>query len=173
MVMAEAMLDAARLVNPNIIIVAELFTGDEDKDAKLCGRLGLSALIREAIHKKTNKDLSAACYSHGVQIPIGAPTIDRVSQPNFIALPSKLPPALFMDCTHDNHTPHETFTAEHALATMALTMFSNCAAGSVRTHDSFRLNAIDLVQEKRIYQPLKNVSSSTSIIIVKTIHERK
>ena len=41
------LLDVARAVNPNLVVVAELFTGDRDLDTKFTNTLGLNALIRE------------------------------------------------------------------------------------------------------------------------------
>ena len=38
---------AARRVNRNMYVLSELFTSDQEEDAKYCGMLGLTCLVRE------------------------------------------------------------------------------------------------------------------------------
>jgi len=47
----------ARNVNKNLLVFAELFTGDGEKDAIFSKRLGLNALVRELKHNKTTEEL--------------------------------------------------------------------------------------------------------------------
>jgi glycogen debranching enzyme len=65
------LLDAARVVNPNLYVCAELFTGSEEMDITFVSRLGISSLIREGYNAWDPKELSRLLYRHGVRKPIG------------------------------------------------------------------------------------------------------
>lgn len=95
------LLDVARAVNPNLYVCAELFTGSETVDNMFTCRLGLSALIREAMAANSTQELSALLHRYGGR-PIGS-----FDTPNASILPLRqvAPNSLFMDCTHDNETP--------------------------------------------------------------------
>ncbi|ODQ80080.1 glycoside hydrolase family 13 protein [Babjeviella inositovora NRRL Y-12698] len=68
---AEALLDVAREVNPNVYVVAELFSGSEEMDTMFVERLGLSSLIREAMQAWSVEELSRLVHRHGGR-PIGS-----------------------------------------------------------------------------------------------------
>lgn len=161
------LLDAARVVNPDLYVCAELFTGSEEMDITFVSRLGISSLIREGYNAWDPKELSRLLYRHGVRKPIGSmdgacmtspaeippPTGKGPSHPGFVTpLQGSAPHALFYDLTHDNESPLHKRSAEDALSTGALVAFSHCATGSVKGFDDIHPKLLNLVNENRIYE---------------------
>ena len=66
-----AMLDAARKVNPNLYVCAELFTGSEDMDLLFVRKLGVNSLVREAGNAWDPKEFSRIMYRYGLGKPMG------------------------------------------------------------------------------------------------------
>lgn len=181
LVVAEAMLDAAREVNPNLYVVAELFTGSEDLDILFVKRLGISSLIREAMQASDVNDLSRLCHKHGGP-PIGSfkwLALDSIAYPvhefdhknkekmikkSELPIPqlitNQAPHALFMDCTHDNETPAQKRTVEDTLPTAALVAFCSCATGTTFGFDECYPKLLDVVNETRKYTYSDNVGIS-------------
>jgi glycogen debranching enzyme len=169
-----AMLDAARSVNPNLYVVAELFSGSEEYDIMYVQQLGISSLIREAMQAHSIGELSRLCHKHGGR-PIGSfrwlpldtiafpahPTefkkrcCEDIKSKSEIPIPelvtSQEPHALFMDCTHDNETPAQKRTVEDTLPTAALVAFCSCANGTTMGFDECYPKLLDVVNEKRKY----------------------
>jgi glycogen debranching enzyme len=172
LVVAEHLLDKAREVRPNLVVFAELFTGSEEMDYVFVERLGLSALIREAMQAGNAKEMSRLVHLHGGR-PIGSFEVDEVSshQPvsnstsdikgpnrrvdlneeNIHRIRRSPVHALFMDCTHDNEVPAQKRTAEDTLPNTALVNLCACATGSVFGYDEIYPKHIDIVKEKRLY----------------------
>lgn len=186
-------LDVARRVNPNLYVVAELFSGSEAMDCLFVERLGISSLIREAMQAWSEEELSRLVHRHGGR-PIGSykfvplddfpypadvkideeycaynPDDHSVKCVSEIMIPKTLtatpPHALFMDCTHDNETPNQKRTVEDTLPNAALVAFCSSAIGSVYGYDEVFPQLLDLVQEKRTYSCAEN----TGISKVKTL----
>lgn len=175
----EYFLDLARRVNPNLYVVAELFTGSEAMDCLFVERLGISSLIREAMQSWSEEELSRLIHKHGGR-PIGSykfVPLDNFPYPadvkideeycmyndedraikcvSEIMIPKILtatpPHALFMDCTHDNEMPYQKRTVEDTLPNAALVAMCSSAIGSVYGYDEIFPKLLDLVQETRTY----------------------
>ncbi|KAG6844634.1 hypothetical protein H0H87_005291 [Tephrocybe sp. NHM501043] len=160
------MLDAARVVRPDLYVCAELFTGSEEMDLVFVRELGVNSLIRESGNAPDPKELSRLIYRHGVGKPIGS--MDGACMTSIEELPSPtgkgpvrtcivsplngaLPHALFYDLTHDNESPLDKHSAEDALSSGALVAFSYSAIGSVKGFDDLYPKLLNLVAEERLY----------------------
>lgn len=175
----EYYLDLARKVNPNLYVVAELFTGSEATDCLFVERLGVSSLIREAMQAWSEEELSRLVHKHGGR-PIGSykfvpmddfpfpadipldeeycminPEDNALRCVSEIMIPKILtatpPHALFMDCTHDNETPFQKRTVEDTLPNAALVSLCSSAIGSVYGYDEIFPYLLELVTETRTY----------------------
>ncbi|GJJ11364.1 hypothetical protein Clacol_005596 [Clathrus columnatus] len=162
-------LDAARVVNPNLYICAELFTGNEEMDIHFVSRLGINSLIREAYNGHDPKEFSRLLYRFGVDRSVGSmhgdclTSIEELPPPTgkgpvrsciISPLRGSSPHALFFDLTHDNESPLYKRSAEDALSTGALIAFSGSAIGSTKGFDDLYPKLLDLVGEKRLYEVL-------------------
>ncbi|CAG8458945.1 397_t:CDS:10 [Ambispora leptoticha] len=161
--LAKYLLDKARRIKPNLYVVAELFTGSEEMDIQFVSQLGINSLIREAMQPWDTKELSRYVHRHGGK-PIGSIDTACLSDSStcivsdeqketclVIPVYGSKPHALFMDCTHDNETPHQKRTAEDTLSTGALASMSSCAVGSTKGYDEIFPYYVDLVNETRLY----------------------
>ncbi|KAH9935947.1 glycoside hydrolase family 13 protein [Epithele typhae] len=161
------LLDAARVVNPNLYVCAELFTGSEEMDTVFVSRLGINSLIREAGNAWDPKELSRLLYRHGLGKPIGSmdgacmtskgelpPPTGKGATLDCIVIPhnGSVPHALFYDLTHDNESYLHKRSAEDALSTGALMTFSWSAIGSVKGFDDLYPKLLNLVGERRKYE---------------------
>ncbi|KAI0704297.1 glycoside hydrolase family 13 protein [Cytidiella melzeri] len=169
------LLDAARVVNPDLYVCAELFTGSEEMDTLFVSRLGINSLIREAGNAWDSKELSRLLYRHGLGKPIGSmddacvtskeelppPTGKGPTRP-CVVIPhnGSVPHALFYDLTHDNESYLDKRSAEDALSTGALMTFSYSAIGSVKGFDDLYPKLLNLVQESRAYEATRLTEGS-------------
>lgn len=171
---AQYLLDAARTVKPNLYVLAELFSGSEANDIVFVSKLGINSLIRESIVCWNPEEFSRQIHRHGGQ-SVGSfcvnvenydfacsfdtpPAIrklrgckDSPSTKLELIAEGALPHALFMDCTHDNESPHQKRSAEDALSSAALVAFTASAIGSVQGYDELYPELLNLVHEKREY----------------------
>ncbi|KAJ5963929.1 Glycogen debranching enzyme metazoa [Penicillium vulpinum] len=177
LVVAEYLLDEARKVRPNLTVFAELFTGSEEADYVFVKRLGINALIREAMQAWSTEELSRLVHRHGGQ-PIGSFEMDLPSAGSSHAIASARSsktddkiahirpcpvPALFMDCTHDNEVPSQKRDARDTLPNAALVAMCASATGSVMGYDEVYPKLIDLVHETRQYTSQSSDSESLAV----------
>jgi glycogen debranching enzyme len=161
-----ALLDAARVVKPDLYICAELFTGDEEMDLVFVRRLGVNSLVREAGNAWDPKEFSRILYRNGLGKPIGSmdgacltsaedlppPTGKGPTRPCLVTpLNGSMPHALVYDLTHDNESYLDKRSAEDALSTGALVAFSYSAIASVKGFDDLYPKLLGLVTETRKY----------------------
>ncbi len=62
---AQYLLRKARAVNPNLLIVAELFAGTREREIIFINKIGLNTLVRESIYAQNGKDLATTLYKYG------------------------------------------------------------------------------------------------------------
>ncbi|KAJ7050913.1 glycoside hydrolase family 13 protein [Mycena amicta] len=120
-------LHVARVVNPNLYVCAELFTGNEEMDTVFVKRLGINSLIRESGNAWDPKELSRLIYRHGVGKPIRSmdAALTRTEE-----IPSPTGKGPVRSCTS----------------------YSGSAIGSVKGFDDLYPKLLNLVGEKRQYE---------------------
>ncbi|XP_054161339.1 glycogen debranching enzyme-like [Oppia nitens] len=165
---AQHLIDSARRVNPNLYLIAELFTAHEGLDNIFVNKLGINSLIREGLSAHDSHDLGRQVYRFGGE-PIGAFPPERLSsgQSELLVLPLRpsVCHAIFFDVTHDNESPIIKRSAYDPLASSALVAMTFSAIGSNRGHDELVPHHINVVHETREYKSWKeNLDSDDKII---------
>ncbi|WVQ80205.1 glycogen debranching enzyme [Cryptococcus sp. DSM 104549] len=162
----KAVIDAGRRVNPNLYVMAELFTGSEEMDLRFVRELGINSLVREAYNGESVKNFADLLWRFGLGKPVGSMDTACLSSPTELTPPTggaprpalitphqgSVPHAVFYDLTHDNQSPSSKRTAEDALSTGALVTFCASALGSNKGFDDLYPKLLDLVTDDRLYE---------------------
>ena len=161
---AEYLAQKAREVNPDLIIMAELFTTKE-KEISFVNRIGINLLIRELIwcgdFGKPSLDAQIHRFGGGFDHMLGSieetkydylKEDDDITVKNMKYLLPSLPHSIIFDLTHDN----ETFLQKRNnlalnLSVMACNAFSSTAIGSTRGYDQLFPIQPSVVNEQRRY----------------------
>jgi glycogen debranching enzyme len=159
LVVTAYLLDRARYVNPNLYVIAELFTNSEECDLRYVTQAGLNSLIREAMRASDSFELSRQIYRYG-GIPAGSMSIppqldstEGIMMHRTVELKSTGIHGLLMDFTHDNETPFVSRTFQDIISTGCLVPWSLCATGSAKGYDELFLERPHLAADPRRYPP--------------------
>lgn len=139
---AEYFIKKARETNPQLYIMAELFTGSEKEDIDYINHLGINSIMREVIYHTKPDQITKLIWSSGGR-PVAA--VDSLDTCHVLSPLAQIPSVLF-DVTHDNEVP----TYNRLLVTSIISM-SCSPIGTTRGYDDYLSFNPSVVDEYRKY----------------------
>lgn len=162
---AEYLMKKARRVNPDLIVLAELFAGTKEREIDFVRRIGITHLIREAVYCIDPEQLTSTMHNFGggyenilgkldesIKIYSINSENEELQAKNYQYLVGKKPRSIIFDLTHDNPTFHEKFN-NLALNLTFITAISSglCSVGSTRGVDQLFPYQPSVIRENRKY----------------------
>ena len=158
---AEYLLDEARLINPNLLVIAELFTNCMETDSLFINRMGLNLLIRESLVANSPHNLGGLIYTFGGR------SIGSLFHQKTLPSLGDTPLAIFYDVTHDNPTIIDKHSVFDAVPTTALISMVACPTGSCRGYDELVPHMVHVVTEKRVYTQYREEEMNFALFKIK------
>lgn len=146
----ELLMNESRKINPNLLVMAELFAGDEKREISFVNKGGINLLIRECIHSLDLESIGREIHYYGG----GFENIFGKFSNN-TSLIGRKPYSIIYDISHDNKTLFSILGNGKLFHTfVSLISFGLSAIGTTRGFDEFYLFNPSVVKEERKYRML-------------------
>ncbi|KAH0785625.1 Glycogen debranching enzyme [Histomonas meleagridis] len=144
---SEYFINEARKVNPNLYVMAELFTSSEELDIKYINHIGINSILREGGKRISPPGMTHLLWaSGGLQVA----AVDQIDSSSVVT-PTKQIPGVIFDITHDNSTPYfDPLTVSSMISMSCSPIATN------RGYDDVLPFVPSVVDEKRLYPLSEN-----------------
>lgn len=155
----EYFVNYARTINPSLFVFAELFSGSIFTDSLYTKRIGLNALIREAIHCRETVHLAETIRNTGGDREHPIDGVDKeIMLPDsrkLRVLHSSKPKSLLYDVTHDNPSAVDAWNPQAILPAICALSMAHEPIGTTHGVDEFYPKNLSVVSERRPYKILQ------------------
>ncbi len=158
--LAEFLIKKAREVNPNLIIIAELFAGTKEREIEFVKRIGINLLIREIIYCSNTEEICDNLFKFGGGKERVLGKLDENSSLyldsnkilKYKKLKGRKPKSVIFDITHDNPTLFEKYSNLGLnLTYLCCNSMIGSSIGSTRGFDQLFPYQPSVVKENRVY----------------------